>query len=172
MKEMKTTTKTEKNSVLLSIKPEFAEKIRTGEKTYELRRVNFQHKTLPKTIYVYETDPVKAIIGHFTCDKIIKMPLLELWDELSEKTGISEERFYEYFRYKKFGYGLRISDYTPLIRPVLLKELVIGTAPQSFRYLSFDQADTLQQIVANGLSSENAVNHSNPESDVEKTSCP
>ena len=48
-------------SILLSIKPEYVEKILKGEKRYEFRRKLCQ-KEVDK-IYIYETSPVKKVVG-------------------------------------------------------------------------------------------------------------
>ena len=46
------------NAFLLSIKPEYAEKIFAGIKTYEYRRKIFKDGSV-KTVVVYVTSPIK-----------------------------------------------------------------------------------------------------------------
>ena len=50
--------------VLLSIKPEFADKIFNGTKKYEYRRSIFKKKEV-KTVVVYASSPIQKIIGEF-----------------------------------------------------------------------------------------------------------
>jgi len=55
-------------AILLSIKPEWAEKIYNGEKTIEWRksRPRIDRNNRHMRVYVYETAPVKRITGYFT----------------------------------------------------------------------------------------------------------
>ena len=48
--------------VVLSIKPEFANKIFEGTKKYEFRRAIFKNPNIKKVV-VYSSSPVKKIIG-------------------------------------------------------------------------------------------------------------
>jgi len=50
--------------VLLSIKPEYAEKILNGEKKYEFRKVLPKNKSITKVI-IYATMPIGKVIGEF-----------------------------------------------------------------------------------------------------------
>ena len=55
-------------AILLSIKPEWAEKIYNGEKTIEWRksRPRIDRNNHHTRVYIYETAPVKRITGYFT----------------------------------------------------------------------------------------------------------
>ena len=57
--------------VVLSIKPEFANKIFDGTKKYEFRKAIFKNDKI-KTIIVYASSPVQQVIGEFEIEKIIK----------------------------------------------------------------------------------------------------
>ena len=50
--------------VLLSIKPEFAEKIFDGTKKFEYRRTIFKNTNI-KHIVVYASSPIQKVIGEF-----------------------------------------------------------------------------------------------------------
>ena len=56
-------------AVLISIRPEWCEKILNGEKTVEIRK-NRPSLKMPFKCYIYCTKPVGNVIGEFTCDKI------------------------------------------------------------------------------------------------------
>ena len=56
--------------VLLSIKPEYAEKIFNGEKRFEYRRVIFKRKGIT-TVVVYVTAPISRIMGEFQINNIL-----------------------------------------------------------------------------------------------------
>ena len=66
------------NNLIISIKPEFVEKILTGEKKYEFRRRIYRQEV--DNIYIYQTLPDAGIVAHFTPSEIIKDTPQNLWD--------------------------------------------------------------------------------------------
>ena len=56
-------------NVILSIKPEFVEKIFSGEKQYEYRKILFKQKV--DTVYIYASRPISKIVGEFKIDEIL-----------------------------------------------------------------------------------------------------
>lgn len=123
--------------VLLSIKPEFAEKIFSGEKRFEYRKSIFKEKV--DTIVVYVSMPVGKIIGELSIREIIEAPPNELWEKTKNTSGISHDFFIAYFKGKKKGYAIKIGKVERYDKPVNpyngSKSFV---PPQSFRYLHFD----------------------------------
>ena len=91
------------NSILISIKPEYVERIFNGSKKYEYRR------RLPKDnidkIVIYCTTPVKAVIGEVSVIKTISDTPGKLWGQTKDFAGISKEKYFEYFRYKEKATG-------------------------------------------------------------------
>ncbi len=120
--------------VLLSIKPEFAEKIFNGTKKFEFRRSVFKNKNV-KTVVVYASSPVQRVIGEFEIDSILNTELQQLWDDTKEYSGISEHFFFEYFNNKKKGYAIKIKSPKLYKKPLSLKDNFNTTPPQSFMYL-------------------------------------
>lgn len=120
--------------VLLSIKPEYVEKIFSGVKKYEYRRSIFKNKEI-KTVVIYSTFPVKKIVGEFKIKNIVKDLPEKLWELAPENTGIDKRKFMEYFDDKKEGYAIEIGKIKIYKTPKLLEELSIKKAPQSFLYL-------------------------------------
>jgi predicted transcriptional regulator len=121
--------------VLLSIKPEFADKIFSGTKKYEFRRSIFKKKEV-KTIVVYASSPVQKIIGEFEIETIIKEELNRLWELTKDLSGISEDYFFEYFRNKEAGFAIKIKRTKKYNTPLSIKEDFNATPPQSFMYLT------------------------------------
>ena len=121
--------------VLLSIKPEFADKIFGGTKKYEFRRSIFKKKEV-KTIVVYASSPVQKIIGEFEIETIIKEELNRLWELTKDLSGISEDYFFEYFRNKEAGFAIKIKRTKKYNTPLSIKEDFNATPPQSFMYLT------------------------------------
>lgn len=120
--------------VLLSIKPEYAEKIFEGTKYYEFRRAIFKNENI-KTIIVYASSPVQKVIGEFEIEEIIKDELTNLWCQTKDKAGIEETFFYKYFIGKNEGFAIKIKNATryPIAR--CLKHEYKVNPPQSFLYL-------------------------------------
>jgi len=121
--------------VLLSIKPEFADKIFSGTKKYEFRRSIFKKKEV-KTVVVYASSPVQKIIGEFEIETIIKEELNRLWNLTKDFSGISEDYFFEYFSNKDNGFAIKIKRTKKYKRPLSIKEDFHATPPQSFMYLT------------------------------------
>lgn len=119
--------------VILSIKPEFVEKILKGEKKFEFRRQIFK-KDVDKVI-VYASSPVKALIGEFTIDEIIENKLDLLWELTKKDAGITKEFFYKYFKNKNTGYAIKIKNFFKYEHPINLNSFGIIYPPQSYLYL-------------------------------------
>jgi predicted transcriptional regulator len=128
-------------AVLLSIRPEFADAIFSGEKTFEFRRTVFRNRTV-KRIYVYACAPVSRVIGTFAVGDILQMHPDDLWQETSEGAGLSRRRFQEYFAGRSFGYALQVEEAELFDKPRELEGLFgISHPPQSFRYVPSLQGD-------------------------------
>jgi len=129
--------------LLISIKPQFAKKIFSGEKTVELR------KSAPKKIkegaylLIYVTSPVKELWGICRIDNIIKDNPKVLWEKIGGKSGISKDEFFSYYNETKNAYGLEISDvkhfYKNAVKLDCLKKMLPGfSPPQTYRYIKQD----------------------------------
>src|SRR5690348_18425214 len=93
--------------VILSIKPQFADKIFEGTKKYEFRRSIFKNPKVKKVV-VYASSPVQKIIGEFEIEDILVHDLETLWKKTKTCAGISEDYFFEYFSDKEHGYAIKI----------------------------------------------------------------
>lgn len=120
--------------VLLSINPQYADKIFSGEKIYEYRRNIFKNTDV-KIVLVYATSPIKKIIGEFYIEKIVKDSPENLWELSPERTGIERDKFDKYFLGKKEGYAIKIGKMKKYHLFKELKDFGINQAPQSFQYL-------------------------------------
>lgn len=81
--------------VILSIKPEYVNKILWGNKKYEFRRRIWKRDI--KEALVYSGKPVQRITMAFKIDNIIEGPPQLLWDQYHEFAGISHDDFFKYF---------------------------------------------------------------------------
>lgn len=121
--------------VVLSIKPEFANKIFDGTKRFEFRKSIFKNENV-KTILVYSSSPVQKVIGEFQIEKIIKHDLETLWELTKEFSGITKEYFYQYFANKQHGFAIKIKTKKKYQIPKCLKNDYNLTPPQSFAYFT------------------------------------
>lgn len=120
--------------VLLSIKPEFVNRIITGEKQFEYRKRVFKEDV--DTVVVYSTKPVGKIIGEFTIDEIISDSPEKLWDKTKNYSGISKDSFMEYFTNKEKAFAFKIKDFIKYDEPINPKMLIENfVPPQSYMYL-------------------------------------
>ena len=122
-------------SVLLSIKPKFADSIFFGDKKYEFRKSIFKNDTVKK-VYVYASTPVKLVIGEFEIEEIITSNPESLWEETMAHAGISKEYFDEYFDGRHIAHALRVGASNHYEKPKTLMEMFnISRPPQSFMYV-------------------------------------
>jgi predicted transcriptional regulator len=125
-------------SVLLSIKPEFAEKIFSGLKRYEFRRVIFKSKNVSKVV-VYASHPVQRVVGEFEVGGVLALSRHQLWLQTRQFSGIAKSYFDEYFADKETAYAIKIEGVKRYSQPMTLEKLCPRTRPpQSFMYLPND----------------------------------
>lgn len=121
--------------VLLSIKPEYAEKILNGTKRFEYRKALFRNPKV-KTVVIYATMPVGKVVGEFKVGGLVKGTPDDLWDRTKEASGISRKFFMTYFDGRDEAHAICVSDPKRYRSPRSLSSVAgTKTAPQSFRYL-------------------------------------
>jgi len=120
---------------LLSIKPEFADKILSGEKRYEYRKQIFKQNV--DTVLLYSTKPVGKIVGEFKVEKIVSGSNISLWEETKKYSGISWDFFNAYFSGRNKCFAIKIGTvkkYDTFIDPYLCFSNFV--APQSYKYIN------------------------------------
>jgi predicted transcriptional regulator len=123
------------NSVLLSIKPEFAFSIFDGNKKFEFRKAIFRTTNVKKVV-VYASSPVQKVIGEFTIDEILTMGINSLWETTALGAGIEKSYFSKYFEGRQQGYALKVKTTRKYRQPLSLQEdFGISHPPQSFCYI-------------------------------------
>ncbi|MDR0683134.1 MAG: ASCH domain-containing protein [Dysgonamonadaceae bacterium] len=120
--------------VLLSIKPEFALKIFEGTKKYEFRKIIFKRKDVT-TVVVYASSPMQQVIGEFEIEKILCKDTESLWQETKRHSGITKDFYDEYFADKEMAYAIQVGATLMYTDPLLLADVGLNFAPQSFAYL-------------------------------------
>jgi predicted transcriptional regulator len=103
-------------NVLLSIKPEYAEKIFSGEKRYEFRKR--KPKQVVDRVFVYECHPSKRIVGWFSVSRIHSGAPSEIWERCKDSGGIEEEAYFSYCHGKKMIHAFEIDEIFRFDRPM------------------------------------------------------
>ena len=129
--------------VLISLHPQHANKILSGQKKLEFRRV---WSTKPvSAIVIYSTVPIQRLVAIAYVKQVHHGSATALW-RLAKTIGggLSRRALYDYFRGKKSGCAIEFSEIKRLDPSIDPASLINGFhAPQSFSYL--DQ-DTFQRI--------------------------
>lgn len=120
--------------VLLSIKPEYADKIFNGTKLFEFRRSIFKNPNI-KTVVVYASSPVQQVIGEFEIEHILHERIDVLWDLAREHGGVQKQFFFDYFSDKDFGFAIKIRNTRRYKNAKNLQKDYKLKPPQNFVYL-------------------------------------
>lgn len=118
--------------ILLSIHPEYAEKIFSGDKTIEFRKQNIPLVT--RMVVVYSTAPISKIVGIFTVKSVIEATPTTLWNKFKSVGGIDRDPFFNYYKNKKNARGLVVES-TFRVNPNARQFFKRIKPPQSFAYL-------------------------------------
>lgn len=122
-------------NVILSIKPEYVEKIFSGEKRYEYRKSLFKQNV--DIVYIYASRPVSKIVGEFKIKAIISDNPTKVWKSTKKYAGITKSFFDKYYKGKEIAIAYAISDVKRYLIPVSDGNLPKNfKAPQSFVYTS------------------------------------
>lgn len=121
--------------VLLSIKPEFANKIFDGTKKFEFRKSIFKRKNIRKVV-VYVSSPIQLVIGEFEIEGILNDDVETIWQQTKQYSGISRHFYNEYFSNKQRAFAIQIGKVKKYPYPKSLSDYNFDYAPQSFAYIN------------------------------------
>ncbi|WP_026574244.1 ASCH domain-containing protein [Bacillus sp. UNC438CL73TsuS30] len=121
------------SKIILSIHPRFVDKIISGEKRYEFRKV--KAKLPPEKIFIYSTSPVSQVIGEAEVENILIDTPENLWKITSVYSGIDKAFYQNYYKNKQEAIAYQLKNVIVYPEPKELKEYGINTAPQSFIYV-------------------------------------
>lgn len=118
---------------LMSIRPQFADRILAGTKRVEFRKRRLANDVTD--VIVYATTPVRAIVGAFGIAGQDTRPPRDLWDEYAGVAGISHAPYLEYYAGRDTATAIRVGDVWVPPAPIPLTSLGLTRPPQSFQYL-------------------------------------
>ena len=125
--------------ILLSIKPQYVEKIISGEKQYEFRKKEFKRRDID-TIVVYSYGNVKKLVGEIKFKRILSDTPYKIWQKTHAQSGMTEESFMRYYMNKDKAYAIVLDSFRPYKEPIDIIAKYPGVkAPQSYRYI--DESD-------------------------------
>ena len=97
------------NNALISVKPNYAKAILSGEKTIELRR-RIPAIDPGTRLWIYATRPTGAVVGVATVQRIVKGTPTEIWDQFMERTAVCRCTFEAYFAGTNCALGLVLAE--------------------------------------------------------------
>lgn len=130
-------------AVMISIQPQWVEKIASGKKTIEVRKT--APKEVPFKAYIYCTygNPKEnyalrkqgKVIGEFICDKASELDYVYYWNNGYEfETCLTYRQVADYGKGKTL-YGWHISDLKIYDKPRELSEFGLHRPPQSWMHV-------------------------------------
>lgn len=123
-------------ALLLSIKPEYVERILNGTKKYEYRKRLAKKET--GVIYIYSTAPkMKVVASVEVLDRVSASPTA-LWEQTKKYSGISRAEYREYFRGCKTAHAYKLGTVQIFNAAKDLADFGINVAPQSFAYIDVE----------------------------------
>lgn len=121
--------------VLLSIKPEFAEKILDGTKRFEFRKGIFKNQEI-SIVVIYATMPLGKVVGQFQIESILSGEPESLWKQTKKYAGISKQFFDSYYSGRDKAYAIKIGEVERYQEPIPISDLGCNIKPpQSYLYL-------------------------------------
>ena len=120
-------------ALLLSIKPEYVDKILQGTKKFEYRKRLAKENV--NVMYIYKTAPSMKVVASVQVIGHLSASPTTVWDQTKSAAGISRAKYREYFKDRKIAYAYILGDVKAFEKEMDLSEFGISTAPQSFAYI-------------------------------------
>lgn len=118
---------------LMSIRPVYVEKILSGQKRFEYRKVPCKRKI--ERILIYSTAPIMKVVGEVEVTEVLTDTPSRIWEKTKLRSGISRDFFDQYFNGRQIAVAYALGKVTEYKSPRNLVDFGIKTAPQSFVYL-------------------------------------
>lgn len=140
-------SKTDDRDIVLSIRPQYSEKILNGLKTVELRR-RFPLSISDNSVaYIYSTSPDRALMGSVEIRKVVKSTISSIWNTYHDCMYINRSDFDAYFLGVEHGIAIEVGN--PRILPralglLELRERCEFKPPRSFHYVTPELHEALR----------------------------
>jgi len=110
------------NGLLMSIRPQFINKIFHGDKVVEIRK-KFNHKWSNRRVTLYSSHPTKAVVGYATIHSVIDDSPSNVWERYGYQLGCSKIEFDNYTAGLNKVFAIQLSNVNPYKSPMLLSQL-------------------------------------------------
>lgn len=120
-------------TILLSIRPEYAEAILEGRKRYEFRKS--RSKDDVRRIIFYASSPRRRVVGAAAVEEILEGSPEDVWKITGAAAGITKEYYLSYYAGKDRAVAYKLKNIVRYDAPKELSDYGICRAPQSFVYL-------------------------------------
>jgi type I restriction enzyme, S subunit len=128
-----------KRDVLISIQPQYVEKILDGTKRYEYRKVAPEADAV-NDFYIYESSPTRKIVASFPATEIFSGTPEKIWEMSGDRSGGTSEGFFQYFKDKKIAYAIAINGLRKAKWSLNPYELFQPfRAPESYMFVQWDR---------------------------------
>lgn len=96
--------------LLMSVKPKYIEKIKSGVKVVEIRK-KFNHRWRGCRVTLYTSSPLQVICGHATIDSVVKGNPNDIWNMYELDIGGTKKEYDEYVDAATQIYAIKLKDY-------------------------------------------------------------
>lgn len=138
-------------TIVLSVKPKYAEMILSGTKTVEFRRVWAAEKV--STVVIYASSPIQKLVGIVQVTDVVRVKPTTLWSYCSKRGGgLTKLELTAYFSGKETGFAVLLQNAKRLARGIDPKQVIKDFAPpQSFRYMTVAEMRKLEKLLLQQL---------------------
>ena len=111
-----------RETLLLSIRPPFVERILEGTKTAELRRVRPTART-GQDVLIYGSSPTMALLASAVVQAVDTASPSTLWRSVRDAAGVSREEYLAYFAGAPIASAIWLGQVAAFEQPISLKLL-------------------------------------------------
>jgi Uncharacterized conserved protein len=138
-------TKIAHKYLFIAVKPEYANKLISGQKDIELRKMR-PHVQQGDYVIIYASAPIKAVIGFGKIKQIIECNPKSLWERYSDRLGINKQSYFSYYDGYHKAIGIEF-DMIKSVTPIRLEDLrkvdPNFQPPQIYRYVTNEDIVTV-----------------------------
>ena len=120
--------------ILMSIKPEYVDKIFSGSKKYEYRKRMCKEKI--DTIIVYSSSPIQKVVGELKIKQVLYDKKSIIWDKTNRYGGITKTKYDKYYENCDYAVAYEIEKTILYDKQNDLKDFNVKMAPQSYVYIT------------------------------------
>lgn len=134
-------------TIVLSIKPNYADLILAGTKTVEFRRAWAAEKV--DAIAIYASAPIQKIVGIAQVSDVVATKPSRLWDYCKKRGGgLTRSELFDYMDGKAEGFAVLLHDVKQFYEGIPPSHVIPDfSPPQSFRYMTASEVRKLKKMV-------------------------